>query len=438
MAAAAADRLLARRPHVALGARLRTTPGRLRLAAGVLALAAIAFGVVMATAAASRNEAADAVADRTEPLLVEADGLYAALSDADATATTTFLIGGLEPVDRRRRYLADLAVASRRLTRLTEEVGGSADARRAVATVAARLPVYSGLIETARANNRQGLPVGADYLRRASGLMRDEILPAAGRIYETEARKLDDDYRASTSATGYVALAIAGSLLLAMLVLTQVGLARFTHRILNVPLVLATVLLVAVAAWILVAFTSAQNALSDAQRKGSDSVQVLSAVRFLALRAQRDEGLALSARGGDTQDVADFETVLRVLGPTGSTGLLGDASRLAARAGSTAGVDRLRTSIQRYQDAHRRVAAAKNAGSFDRARRIFIGPETQLSDRIGADLEAQIAGAQGRFARSARDATSDLDALVAGIAVLAAGIAALSVAGLAQRIGEYR
>lgn len=438
MATAAVDRLRARRPQVALRARLRTTPGRLRLAAGVLALAAIAFGVAMATAAASRREAADAVATRTGPLLVEADGLYSSLSDADATATTTFLIGGLEPVDRRRHYLADLASASERLTSLTDQVGDSAEARNAAATIATQLPVYSGLIEAARVNNRQGLPVGAAYLRRASGLMRTEILPAAGRIYETEARRLDADYRSSTSATGFVALAIVGSLLLALLVGTQVGLARFTHRILNIPLLLATALLVAVAAWVLVAFVGAQNALSDAQRKGSDSVQVLSAVRFLALRAQRDEGLTLVARGGDKADPADFETVMRTLAPAGAGGLLGEASRLAARAGSTAGIDRLRATVVAYEAAHGRVASAVGGGDFKAANGIFNAAETPISDRLGRDLQAQIATAQGRFARSARNATSDLGGLVLGIALLAAAIAVLAVAGLAKRIGEYR
>ena len=423
---------------MALRARLRTTPGRLRLAAGVLALAAIAFGIAMATAAASREQAADAVATRTEPLLLEADGLYASLSDADATATATFLIGGPEPPNRRRRYLADLASASARLTSLTEQVGDSAEARAAAATIATSMPVYSGLIEAARVNNRQGLPVGAAYLRRASGIMRDEILPAAGRIYEIEARRLDADYRSSTSATGFVALAVAGSLLLALLLVTQVGLTRFTHRILNVPLALATVLVVAVAAWVLVSFASAQNALSDAQRKGSDSVQVLSAVRFLALRAQRDEGLTLVARGGDTQDPADFETVMRTLAPAGASGLLGEASRLAARAGSTAGIDRLRSTVTDYEAVHGRVADAISTGHFNGATRIFNAEATPISDRLGRDLQAQVATAQGRFARSARGATSDLSGLVLGIAVLAAAIAVLAVAGLAKRIGEYR
>jgi len=435
MAVAAAD---LRRPHVALRARLSTTPGRLRLAAIVLVAASVAFGIAMATTAAARHEAADAVATRTEPLLVEADGLYASLSDADATATTTFLIGGLEPDARRRRYLADVASASTRLTSLAEEVGSSADARDAVSVLSSRLPVYTGLVETARANNRQGLPVGAAYLRQASGIMRDEILPAAGRLYEIEARRLDADYRSSTSSAAFIALAVAGTLLLALLVVTQLGLARFSHRILNVPLVAATFVLVVLAVWVLLAFDAEQSRLSTAQRKGSDSVQVLSAVRVLGLRAQRDEGLALVARGGDAQDLADFDTVMRTLRPGQPTGLLAQARTLAARAGSTAAVDRLITTFADYQRVHRRVAAAEDGGDFTRATDAFIARETPLSDRLGANLKAQIAVAQQRFARSATSAASVISALTVVIVLAAAAIAVLAVVGLAQRIEEYR
>jgi hypothetical protein len=410
----------------------------MRLATLVLALAAIGFGVVMATAAASRRQAADAVATRTEPLLVEADGLYSSLSDADATATTTFLIGGLEPAARRRRYLADLASASARLTKLAEQVGRSSDARASVATVSKQLPVYSGRIESARANNRQGLPVGAAYLRQASGLMRDEILPAAGRLYEVEARRLDADYDSSTSATGFIALGVAGTVLFGLLAATQLGLARFTHRILNVPLLLATVVLVAVVAWVLVAFVTEQNALSDAQRKGSDSVQVLSAVRFLGLRAQRDEGLALVARGGDTQDLNDFGTVMRTLGRASDGGLLGEARVLAARAGSTRPVEQLSATFGAYHRVHQPVAAAEERGDFAGATNAFIAKETPISDRLGLQLETQIAVAQRRFSRSANHAVAAVRDLAVGVGVLAAVIAVLSIVGLAKRIEEYR
>jgi hypothetical protein len=435
MAVAAAD---LRRPHVALRARLSTTPGRLRLAAVVLVAAAVAFGIAMATTAAARHEAADAVATRTEPLLVQSDRLYASLSDADATATTTFLISGLEPVARRQRYLADIASASARLTSLAEQVGSSADAREAVSVLSTRLPVYSGLVETARANNRQGRPVGAAYLRQASGIMRGEILPAAGRLYEIEARRLDADYRSSTSTAAFIALAVAGSLLLALLVATQLGLARFSHRILNVPLVAATFVLVALAVWVLLALDAEQSSLSAAQRKGSDSVQVLSAVRVLGLRAQRDEGLALVARGGDTQDLDDVDTVMRTLRPGQRTGLLAEARMLAARAGSTRAIDELVTSFADYQRVHRRVAAAEIGGDFTAATNAFIARETPLSDRIGANLQAQIALAQQRFAHSATRAASVVSALTVGIVIAAAAIALLAVVGLAQRIEEYR
>ena len=164
---------------MALRARLRTTPGRLRLAAVVLALAAIAFGIAMATAAASREQAADAVATRTEPLLLEADGLYASLSDADATADRDL------PHRRARAPRPPRGATwliSRRPARGSRrsraQVGRLGRTRAAAATIATRMPVYSGLIEAARVNNRQGLPVGAAYLRRASGIMRDELLPA--------------------------------------------------------------------------------------------------------------------------------------------------------------------------------------------------------------------------------------------------------------------
>ena len=99
-------------PSAWLRERLTTTPGRLRLVAGLLAVSVIVFGVIAATAAGDRRQAAHAVATQTEPLLVQADQLYSSLSDADATAATTFLTGGLEPIARRERYLRDLRTAS--------------------------------------------------------------------------------------------------------------------------------------------------------------------------------------------------------------------------------------------------------------------------------------------------------------------------------------
>ena len=98
-----------------------------------------------------------------------------------------------------------------------------------------------------------------------------------------------------------------------LLVLAQIGLARFSNRILNVPLVIATVLVAVLGIWVGFGLSGEQNALSAAQRKGSDAVQLLSASRVLALRAQRDDSLALIGRGSDTTSLPDFERTMIAL-----------------------------------------------------------------------------------------------------------------------------
>jgi hypothetical protein len=423
-------------------ARLTTTPGRLRLAAVLIAVGAIAYGVVAASAAGTRRQAAHAAATEAEPLLVEAEGLYASLSDADATAATTFLTGGLEPIGRRQRYVEDLRSASHQLSTLTQQVGGSSVARGAVLAITTQLPVYSGLVDTARADNRQGFPVGAAYLREASILMREQILPAARQLYEVEARRLNADYRSGVSGAPLLAVIAGGFLMLGLLVLAQVYVARLTHRILNVPMVAATALVVALSIWVIASFLSEQNALVDAQRTGSDSVQVLSAARILALRAQGDESLALVARGGAQQNLADFNTMTERLGAANGTGgLMGEAARIARRSGSSAAIDGLSTSVARYLAVHRQVAALEVNGRFTDAVNLAVGPnakELPISDGLNAGLGQQIMVGQRRFDRAAADATSALSGLWLAIPLLAAVFALLALYGLRERSNEYR
>ena len=118
----------------ALWRRLRrraiTTPGKLGLVS--MLVVALCFGVLATLAVRSRSDAAKAARTQTEPLLVQAVTLYSSLSDANATAITTFLTGGLEPAQQRAHYLQDLRLATESLTTLTREVSGSSMARAAV------------------------------------------------------------------------------------------------------------------------------------------------------------------------------------------------------------------------------------------------------------------------------------------------------------------
>jgi hypothetical protein len=423
-------------------ARLTTTPGRLSLAAVLVAVGAIVFGVLAASAVSARHQAAQSVATDTEPLLVAAEGLYASLSDADATAATTFLTGGLEAPVRRERYAGDLRAASAQLATLARQAGSSAQTLAVIRTLATQLPVYSGLVETARADNRQGFPVGAAYLRQSSTLMREQLLPAANRLYDVEARRLSGDYRSGTSAGALVAVIAVTCVMLGLLAAIQVRLARLTHRIFSVPMALATLTVLALGVWAIVGLIGEQNALGRAQRSGSDPVQVLSAARILALRAQGDEGLALVARGGGETSLKDFDVVTRRLGSSGEpASLLGEAAAIARRGGSAATIDSLSGSFAEYLAVHRRVVALETNGRFNDAVGLAVGSsakELLLADALNSGLAQQISAAQRRFAGAAGDATAALGGLWLAIPLLSVLFAALALYGVQQRLGEYR
>jgi hypothetical protein len=420
-------------------ARLNRTPVRLRLTAAVLVVTAIALGAIAATAATSRREAAHSVSRSSEPQLMRAEGVYASLSAADATAATTFLTGGIEPAGRRAQYLRDLDAASAQLEALARQTGSSPDTRAPATALAEQLPVYTGLVEAARANNRQGFPVGAAYLRRASDLMRAKLLPAAARLYVVEAQRMNDDYRDGTRNAGLIAALVVAAVLFVLLVVTQIGLARFSNRILNVPLLAATVLVAGLALWVGFGLSGQQNALAAAQRKGSDAVQLLSASRFLALRAQGDDSLALIGRGSDTTSLPDFErTLIALRGKREGGGLLGDAQRVARRSGTAGSMAGVYSSLTGFERAHARVAAREDRGDYKGAVATYIDDELRQARQLDAALESGTRAAQSRFATNAASANASVRGMWFGIPLLALAIGTLAVLGLSYRIKEYR
>ncbi|MEA2151251.1 MAG: hypothetical protein QOD69_3081 [Solirubrobacteraceae bacterium] len=446
--------LTAVRSRVAIGRRLASTPGLLRLAAVMLAISATVVLAVGAHAAGTRRDAAAKVT-AIERRLVSAVGLSASLSDAHAIAASSFLAGGPEPAVSRRRYARQLRRASSGVAVLASEVGASAGSGSAVRRITQKLPVYAGYIDDARANHRQNFPVGSAYLRRASQTMREEILPAAGDLYRIEAQRLTTSYRAGVSLSSVLGVVLAGCAMLALLIATQVYMARVTRRIVNPRLALATAALLGLLIWILAAFAQQQTALAQAQREGSDPVELLTVTRILASRAQANESIALAARGGGDGEprLADvdrgFRAVTRPIGVArrgsarGSGGLLQRAAVIAGD--SPAGVDAIYAAYRRYLEAHRRVAAQEQRGDFSRAVKLAIGGGASPSASTAAAaaafnraLDNEVGRAHRRFDGAASRAQAALGGLAAGIPLLTALSALLALLGVRQRLQEYR
>ena len=415
--------------------RLATTPGRLVLVSILVVVGAVLFGAIATGAEQSRERAAKSAESQTEPLLAQAARLYTALSDANATEATALLSGGLEPPAKRARYQTDLRIASDALSTLTREAGTSAPASVPLNTIANQLPVYSGLVESARANNRQGFPIGAAYLRQAVLLSTTSMLPAANRIYRAEAQRLSEDYHTGTATAALVTFIAAGVITVILLLLAQWYVARISRRILNVPMLLATVAVAAVAVWGIVALIDEQNSLASSQRDGSDSVEVQSAATVLLSRAQGDLSLTLVNRGSDTSDQADFDSLQPPLGR-----LIGEMSVLARRTDTSASANRFDSDYAAYQAQANRIKYLEGRGRLTGSTgALALEPRTAaISDQLGDDLHGQIVAAQARFDHAAADATSALKGLSVAIPVITVLAAVAALLGLRQRINEYR
>ncbi|MEU2232714.1 hypothetical protein ACH4A8_01620 [Streptomyces vietnamensis] len=418
-----------------------TEPGRLQILGAVLALLVVAFGAVTALEVTDRASAADDVVSRSQPLSADAAAIYRSLADADTTAAAGFLAGTLEPAESRERYARDITTASRLLVKAAANTGGSSVSAREIATLNEQLPRYTGLIERARAANRQGLPLGGAYLRYANAQMSSSLLPAAERLYAAETERLhgDDD---SARTWPYLSLAL-GLLALGVLVWAQRRNYVRTNRVFNHGLLAATAAAVTVLLWLLAAHTVTRTELNSARAHGQESLQVLNTARISSLTARANENLTLVARGAVlTEDgksdkyEADYTASMSAL-----TTALAEARELAD---DDAGRDPVADSAARaaeWRERHKDARAKDEAGDYEGALGRVVGAKGstgQSFDQVDAALERALAHEQTEFTRSAGNARDALTALPLGAAALGILGAAGAVLGINRRLSEYR
>ena len=212
---------------------ISTTPGRILTIGVVLAALGVSSAFATSTTINHRQQVLTTVLNHTEPLSFAAGRLYTTLSVADAAAATAF-IAQAEPRPVRQRYEQAITDASVAVTRassgLTDE-----PLVQLLGRINAELAVYTGLIEIARTNNREGNPVGSSYLSEASGLMQSTLLPDAAQLYQATTERVDTETTASTHFPAPVILVVGGTLVFGAF--SHRWLARRTRRRINPGLV---------------------------------------------------------------------------------------------------------------------------------------------------------------------------------------------------------
>jgi hypothetical protein len=420
--------------------RFRTTPGRLRLLSIVSVGAIVLLLVVSAGALSSRRGAANSVSNDSGALLADVQALYHALADLDATASRQLLAAGQPPAEVRKRYLDDRDEAGRLVARIAERTQSSPRAQRAVRVVATQLPLYSQKVESGVVNSRFGFPLGAEETRQASALMRAEILPATVDLAEFAADDLHDDYERGTSASQMAWIIVIGVATLTVLVVTQIYTARHTNRILNVGLVTASLIVLVLLVWMLLRFNSEQHALVTAQRNGSDTVQVLSSARILALQGQANANLGLAERGtGAVYRAAYADVIGKLCGDDACRGgLLGYARELAARTDTQPQITEIQDDAAAFQSVVDRVVSLDESAEYRSAVALAVEGQAAAAQALDSSIAAESGEAQVRFDDAAHDARRGFAVLAIALTLGLLLAALLVFVGLQPRIAEYR
>jgi hypothetical protein len=396
---------------------------RLQVAAVAVCLI---FGVLSALLQFLGWQANGKAADNTEQL-VRVQAIQSSLLRADALATNAFLVGGLEAPEQRAEYDEALDDALRRIADAAE--AQPAD-REALAALNTEVAGYASAIAQARDNNRQGFPIGAEYLLQAGDTLRPEIVTSADQtIPAGQARQLLDSLvaanseRAEDEMSGQQSLWIflIGMVALVALWWLNRQLARRFHRRINIGLAAAAVA-IAVLTLLATFLGEDQAGDNDALREGSyqDAVDGAS-VRSLANDAKANESLRLIKRGSGATYEDFWNQADAGIRETASTETLSEWKTYAAL--------------------HDQIVTEDTEGDWDKAVGLATSTESGASS---AALAAVDRSAQADADEAAQQTTDTLRsgrgfALALAAATLLLGLVAATLCawGVNQRRREY-
>ncbi|PKF68387.1 hypothetical protein [Corynebacterium mastitidis] len=421
---------------------ISTTPGKMVALTIILATALFAAGYSMSDSSAARQRSLTEMLDTTEPTSYAAHNLYTSLSLADTMATTGMVQSGVVPEESLSVYYQALDRASHSASEVAAGIGDAdSAASELIARVQRQLPVYAGLVETSRANNRQGNPVSVSYMAAASSLMRNEILEDASALFDHTSH--------SVSAQQYQAMRpqwvpLSGLLAAVIfLLIAQWWLWRITRRRLNKGFLAATGMMLVAILWVSGSNFATWQAGNRSFERAALPWDSLTTSRILAQQARTTETLALVRRQSIEATNSSFEETTRAL-----SSALDDVERAHSegKAPAPEALGEARAALWQWEEAHEDLVAALRSGEFSTAMHLTTDVSAQgPQDRTTAEAFASLDGALSDLISQSRSTMRSFirDGLGATALVsLAVLLLALSsvvavVLGIRPRLQEY-
>jgi hypothetical protein len=423
-----------------------TTPGRYRLWSVATAVLLLATAVAGWAAATALRSGTDRIRNNAGPVLVATQQLVSSLAEADAAATAAFLSGRQEDPESRRLYEQALARASAQIEDVSALIGDDPATHASLKDLSVAVTRYAGLVEAGRATNQAGVPGAERYLVDALNLLATTVADDATRLTDATQRRFErDEDRRDTGVLPAVAVA---ALALAVLVAAQLWVFRQSRRLVNLPMVVATLLLVGAVGWLAVATFQSGRDIERARSDGYDSITLTSQIQTSAYRAKADETVALIANDPARRASAASTAQALLSAPAtpaaveavrqgeepGLAGLLTDAAAVADSDRERAAVAEMLVRWQRYQDTAAQLRATTDAAQ---ARAVAVGPASATFNGFNFSVESVLSDNRGQFLDGLASAARRLGSLslVALLVPLVAAVGALG--GFQLRINEY-
>ena len=299
---------------------------------------------------------------------------------------------------------------------------------------------YVGLVEQARANNRQGFPVGAAYQRQANGIVSNadpdtpDIVSSLRAVEESQRAHINASL-ASAHRAG-VWLQVTGWLLFVALVVGSWWMWRTFRRVVNIPIAIA---LLALFLLLLIGGIKQAAAVSDTddaigtELAGADKA---AQARAAAFEARSQEALTLINRGNGAANEANWELGNDIV-----------TREMSSRLGSDDGLSTdAASAYASYAEAHTEIRKLDNAGNWDQAVAVSLGAQQTATGVNSADAFDGFDQAVGKIATTEGSAASarlssavhPLNSLRDIVFLAGLVIAVLAALGCGQRLKEYR
>ncbi len=426
--------------------RVSSTPGWLRSIGGGIILGLLIFTVVGVQSALQGQDATATIENNTAPALVEVQGVFASVAEANASATGAVLT---ESRAQRNLYLDAISRAARQSERVSSLVGDAPDAHAALQDLNAGLVRYSGEIEASRAisgldatdpatdedetaegeaaEDAETTPgaasqVATDGLASAFAIARTDVATAVDTVTASGQAELDEQQ--ARVGGGTILTLLVGAVTLVALLVFQVLLTSRTNRILHPWLILASLLLLAAMVVHTSSLSRSQTALEEAEAGGFDSITSTADIQAAAYDLQTD--LAFATLRQETIDTgAAFAQVEQGIQ---KAELLADSTR------ERAAVDTLRIRWDRYRAEVEAIASDGSPAALDRLQ----GEGLSAFNGFNTSIESVLSDNRTQFLDGAAGATAAVRWLPASTVLLSLLSALCVFAGVSRRLREYR